>query len=129
MTDETVPRGTKVVARGDIGDAFYVKPRGARIARARDDARAQVVKAGKVAVLGAKNEIVATLGDGAFFGETAILKDTPRNADVVSVGDAPTALLKLTRDDFVERLGPLEDALRAEADRRNAALAQANSLA
>ena len=38
-------------------------------------------------------------------GETAILKDTPRNADVVAAHDEGTVVLELTRDDFVKLLG------------------------
>jgi CRP-like cAMP-binding protein len=108
MSEASVDRGAHVLRKGDIGDAFYV------------------LKRGRVGVVDDKGALVAELGEGAYFGETAILKDTPRNADVVAL--EPCGLLKLTRDDFVKLLGPLEDALNAEAERRRADLERSNRL-
>ncbi|KAH8065696.1 cGMP-dependent protein kinase [Aureococcus anophagefferens] len=106
MSEASVDRGAHVLRKGDIGDAFYVLKRGES---GSSTTRALVAGSAR-----------------AYFGETAILKDTPRNADVVAL--EPCGLLKLTRDDFVKLLGPLEDALNAEAERRRADLERSNRL-
>ena len=64
------------------------------------------------------------LGAGAYFGETALLRDAPRNADVVVAANGAT-LLKLTREHFDRRLGPLRSVLAKESDRREKALGEA----
>jgi hypothetical protein len=43
-----------------------------------------------------------------FFGERALLKDEPRGATVVVVGDTRLRCLTLTREVFTEYLGPLQ---------------------
>ncbi len=64
--------GTVITAQGDPGDKFYV------------------IRDGTVKVVvddGAASEVVATLGKGDFFGETALLLGEPRNATVVAKDD------------------------------------------
>lgn len=43
-----------------------------------------------------------------FFGERALLKDEPRGATVVVMGQTPLRCLTLTREVFTEYLGPLQ---------------------
>ena len=52
---------------------------------------------------------VASLGEGAFFGEQALLKAVPRNADVVAKGKC--VVLKLGKRSFCMFRRKLEDSL------------------
>ena len=75
------PLGTEIVRQGDPGDRFYV------------------IESGEVTV--SKNgRQVATLEQGDFFGEIALLKEIPRTATVTARKD--TLLYALERDDFLE---------------------------
>jgi signal-transduction protein with cAMP-binding, CBS, and nucleotidyltransferase domain len=60
-----------------------------------------IVLAGEVEVTRAGDgdpEHVMTLGPGDFFGEVAILQDTPRSATLTAVGE--TTILTMERDEF-----------------------------
>ncbi len=65
-----------------------------------------VVSAGRVQVVkdlgGAKETVLATLGPGDFFGETALLDGYQRSASVRAVGN--TECLAMTRWDFTAEL-------------------------
>lgn len=78
-----VPAGQVVVRQGAPADKFFIIVDG-EVEVVREDA--------------GSSEVVATLRPGQFFGEMAILLDTPRSATVRSVG--PTALLTMDRDTF-----------------------------
>lgn len=77
-------QGEAVFKQGAPGDAFYI------------------VYSGKVEVrlkrLAFFSKTVAVLGEGDFFGETALLSQEPRNATVVAA--APTMLFTLLASDF-----------------------------
>jgi MFS family permease len=75
-----VPVGEDVVKQGDAGDRFYVVADGEL----------------GVSVDGAE---VATLHDGDYFGEIALLRDVPRTATVRARRDS--VLVALDRDDFL----------------------------
>ncbi len=78
-----VAAGARIFAEGEIGDALYV-----------------VVKGGvRIERHGAT---IAELGPGECVGELALLDDAPRSATVVAV--APTELLRIGRDDFLDTL-------------------------
>lgn len=73
-----------------------------------------VVVEGEVAVTreaGGEQEPVASLGPGDFFGEIAVLRDTPRSATLTAAGDA--TLLMMEREDFrsvvAQSLGTVAD--------------------
>lgn len=76
--------GETVFKQGEAGDAFYI------------------VYKGKVEIrlkrLVFLSRTVATLGEGSFFGETALLSQDPRNATVVCA--EPTLLFTLLASDF-----------------------------
>ncbi|HKC22330.1 MAG TPA: cyclic nucleotide-binding domain-containing protein, partial [Gaiellaceae bacterium] len=72
--------GEAVVTQGETGDRFYVVVEGDL----------------GVNVDGAE---VATLDDGDYFGEIALLRDVPRTATVRARRDS--TLLALERDDFL----------------------------
>jgi CRP/FNR family transcriptional regulator, cyclic AMP receptor protein len=73
------PAGHVIARQGEIGTGFYVIISG----------RVRVVRDGAV---------VATLGDGEFFGELSVLDRQPRNAMVAT--EVPTSCLALASWDF-----------------------------
>ncbi len=77
---QQVAAGEIIVAEGDAGTAFYVIVRG-EVAISREVPEPHVL---------------ATLGEGEFFGEIAILADVPRSATVKATRS--TELLKISRE-------------------------------
>jgi uncharacterized protein YhbP (UPF0306 family) len=83
MHAATAQPGEVIVREGGPADKFFI------------------VVEGEVEVLrgeGGQAESVATLGPGHFFGDIAIMRDTPRSASVRAV--KPTRLLAMERDTF-----------------------------
>lgn len=81
---ETFAPGDTIIKQGDPGEKFYIVLSGKTEAR-------QAGKHGRDIRLGVMN-------DGSYFGEIALLMDSPRVASVVAV--APTSVLALDRKDF-----------------------------
>ena len=75
--------GEELIVEGDIGDAAYL------------------IVSGAVAVMAGGNE-VASLGQGQFVGEMAILDSEPRSASVIATEDVRA--LKIEREDFTDLL-------------------------
>lgn len=105
LRERRYPRGSMILAQGDPGDALYL------------------IAAGQVKVVliheDGREVILSVLGEGAFFGEMALLDQEPRSAHVVAMTDA--SLLQLRREDFQARLrhGPdVAIALLRELSRR-----------
>ena len=99
-----VEAGTEVVRQGEPGDRFYLIDRGALEARIGGEVRRR-------------------LSGGDFFGEIALLRDTPRTATVVAV--EASRLLALDRDDFIAAVtghAPSRDAADAVVTARLAAV-------
>ena len=71
--------GDALIEQGEEGDAFYAIRSG----------RMDVVRDG---------EVIATLGPGQYFGETALLTDAPRNATVLA--HTPARTFRLSRQGF-----------------------------
>ncbi|PTL85793.1 cyclic nucleotide-binding domain-containing protein [Vitiosangium sp. GDMCC 1.1324] len=74
------PEGALIIEQGTRGDAFYV------------------ICAGRVRIVrqsGAEQRNLAVLGEGAFFGEMALLSGAPRSASVVSASEE-TQLLEIS---------------------------------
>lgn len=76
--------GELVFRQGDAGDRIYVVKSGEAEVVRDDPDKGEVV--------------IARLGQGAYFGEMALLSDAPRNASVRAVTDLTT--LAIERDDF-----------------------------
>jgi CRP-like cAMP-binding protein len=77
--------GTEIVHRGDPGEEFYI------------------VRDGRLAAVGESGQTLAEMGPGEFFGEIALLRDTPRTATVVGI--VAGSVWRLGRQDFRELLG------------------------
>ena len=84
MKLETFPAGAVIVSQGDEGDRFYLIRRGVVDVKRSED--------------GIRSTVVASLGEGAFFGEAALLTGEPRNATVVA--HEPTEVFTLSKEDF-----------------------------
>ncbi len=93
-------KGTKIIKKGEVGLEFFV------------------VKSGSVSVedieSGGRHYDNQTLSDGAYFGERAIVKEEPRAANVIAIDDVTT--LTLSRETFLEVVGPLESLMRKTND-------------
>jgi putative ABC transport system ATP-binding protein len=83
MTSEQHAANTVVIRQGDPGDKFYLLRRGT---------------VDVVAQVGSQTITKATLREGDFFGEAALLTGAPRNASVITRED--TILYALGKDDF-----------------------------
>lgn len=85
---ERHPANRRVIVQGDPGDRFYIIVRG----------KVDVVRHEP----GLAEQRTATLYDGDYFGEVALLKDVPRTATVWT--RAPCIFLTLERADFLALL-------------------------
>ncbi|MEX2274698.1 MAG: cyclic nucleotide-binding domain-containing protein [Actinomycetota bacterium] len=77
----TAGPGEALVEQGGEGDAFYA------------------IRSGRMDVV-RDTEVIASLGPGDYFGETALLTDAPRNASVVA--HTPVRAFRLSRRGFDE---------------------------
>jgi CRP-like cAMP-binding protein len=85
--------GDVLMRQGEVGDRFYVIVSG----------RVEVLVAPPGAAQGAPGERVATLGEGQYVGEIALLLDVPRTATVRA--REPVNALSLGRREFRDLLG------------------------
>lgn len=93
LTSQVVESGTAVITEGEAGDSFYLVESG----------EAEVTKKGEAGV-------VATLKQGDYFGEVALLNDLPRQATVTAKTKLKVATLG--KDGFQRLLGPVLDHLK-----------------
>lgn len=93
---EQVAEGTRVIREGEPGHKFYL------------------IRKGTVSVRkGPRDEEIAQLAEGDFFGETALLTGQPRNASIVALTD--TTLYGLSQENFqraVSQRATFEDEIR-----------------
>ncbi len=98
MVKECHPPGTVIIHKGDPGDKFYI------------------ISQGDVDVIDPDqpgDPVLASLSQGDFFGEAALLTGEPRNADVHS--KTPVELYSLDADEFkkvLKRSPTFEDEVR-----------------
>ena len=103
--------GERIIVEGDRADHFFVLVEGrVTVSRRGPDGR---------------EEPLAVLGQGEYFGETGLLRGAPRNATVTAADDGPVTLLRTDGAGF-SRL--LNDTGEAGADLAGAMLARANRL-
>ena len=84
MHQEDFAPGADIIRQGDAGDKFYVVAKG----------RADIIIESETGT-----RTAASLGEGGFFGEVALLRDQPRNA-TVRAGD-PVVTYTLSKPDFL----------------------------
>jgi predicted MFS family arabinose efflux permease len=95
VTPIPVAAGELVFSAGDVGDRFYI------------------VERGEVEVLDGDG-VVATIGEGGYFGEIALVRNVSRTAGIRARSDAD--LLALDRDEFIAAVtGHAPSAAAAEA--------------
>ncbi|GKZ01355.1 hypothetical protein MPSEU_001086500 [Mayamaea pseudoterrestris] len=86
MEKETVPAGTMVIEKGDMGDFYYI------------------IDSGEVAFVDPDNQDnVTTLskaGRGEAFGELALLYDSPRSVSCIASDEGPVTLWKVDQLTF-----------------------------
>jgi len=93
--------GEVIIKQGDVGDSFYLIAKG--------EVSVQV------------NHIqVAALGSGSFFGEMSLLSNEKRSATVTAITEV--SCLVLSRSDFQEHLGTIEEVNEEARRRKEAAL-------
>lgn len=112
----TFKDGEFVIKEGDKGTTFYIIKSGSAI----------VKKSMDVTQMSPEKLQIATLSNGNFFGEMSLLRDEPRQADVIANGTLEC--LSLNQGKFVELLGPLQAILNREADERKHALKRADHI-
>ena len=96
LASKTVPRGTAIIRQGAEGDSMFLIARGI--------ANVQIEEHGT------QNQ-VATLYAGDFFGESALLHSSPRNATIVAA--TPCSLYELKRRDLDRLFEEFPDIRRA----------------
>jgi CRP-like cAMP-binding protein len=88
LIERRFPKGATIVEEGTPGDYMYVIREGrVKVTKLSEDGR---------------EKILQMLGEGAFFGEMALLDQAPRSATVKTL--APVRLLALSRTDFLSVL-------------------------
>ena len=83
LRSRTVPRGTDIIRQGQMSDSMFLIARGiANVTRSEEG----------------ETKNIATLYAGDFFGESALLHDTPRNATATAA--TPCSMYELKRSEF-----------------------------
>ncbi|CAK58540.1 unnamed protein product (macronuclear) [Paramecium tetraurelia] len=95
-------KGDYVIREGEQGDIFYMIEEGELIAT-------------KTLIQGQEPTKVFQYKAGDYFGELALLKDIPRQANVVA--ETEVKLIYLDRHSFKRMLGPLEDILKRNTEK------------
>jgi CRP/FNR family cyclic AMP-dependent transcriptional regulator len=88
VTRRSAPRGSTIMAAGDVTDSLYIVISG-RLKVMMGDADGKEV-------------ILTIIGPGEFFGEMGLIDDNPRSASVVAI--EPCELLSVTKRDFKKSL-------------------------
>eukprot|EP00331_Platyophrya_macrostoma_P029286 CAMPEP_0176439432 /NCGR_PEP_ID=MMETSP0127-20121128/19937_1 /TAXON_ID=938130 /ORGANISM="Platyophrya macrostoma, Strain WH" /LENGTH=377 /DNA_ID=CAMNT_0017823695 /DNA_START=52 /DNA_END=1185 /DNA_ORIENTATION=- len=89
--------GEYVIKEGETGNTFYFIEDGEAVAT-------------KTLKQGSEPEVVFDYKPGDYFGELALLKEVPRQANIVAKTDL--VLASMDRDSFKRLIGPLEDLLK-----------------
>lgn len=92
LAEENYNDGDVIFRQGDDGDFFYIVKEGTAVCSLKDAA--------------GQSKIVATLNEGDYFGEIALLTAKPRQATVTAQGSL--SVLSLDRATFTRVMGPLD---------------------
>ena len=109
LRSRTVPRGTDIIRQGHAGDSMFLIARGI--------AKVSMVE-------GSETRDLAMLYAGDFFGESALLHETPRNATATAA--TPCSLYELKRVDL-DRLCDGHPEIRAGVERIDAQRLERNA--
>lgn len=91
IKEENFAQGSTVITQGEEGNVFYI-----------------IISGEATASVGSTE--VKQYKSGDYFGELALLRDTPRAATVVA--NSQLKLASIDRDSFKRLLGPLDDILK-----------------
>ena len=106
LQERTYNDGDHIIRQGDVGDQFYILKEGSAICTIDD-------------------KVVMTLKQNDYFGERALLQDAPRAANVIAQGRV--VCLHIGRVTFEEVLGPLQDIIDEDRQRRELACSAKSS--
>mmetsp|Transcript_20120 Transcript_20120/g.36407 ORF Transcript_20120/g.36407 Transcript_20120/m.36407 type:complete len:375 (-) Transcript_20120:82-1206(-) len=100
MSSDLYDESEAIITQGEVGDKFYILEDGTCAAY----------------IAGQQGEVEVKKYDkqGDYFGELALLNDAPRKATVRATGEGAT-VLSMSKEDFVNLLGPIQDILRKHA--------------
>ncbi len=96
LAEETYEDGSVVCNQGDEGNYFYIIKEGNAVCYQKDAA--------------GNEKMVASLNDGHYFGEIALLTSKPRQATVKAKGKLK--VLAIDRATFTRVLGPMEEIMK-----------------
>ena len=103
LQEETFPDNSVICRQGDTGETFYIVKEGSAQCTQKTPA--------------GDEGVVAKLGNGAYFGEIALLTSKPRQATVTCKGELKC--LTLDRKTFKRVMGPLQDILMRNLEQYN----------
>jgi serine/threonine protein kinase len=92
-------QGERCIAEGDDGDRFFL------------------IRSGSASVKTRQRGEIASIGEGDFFGEMALISDAPRSATVTATSKQLTCLT-IRRHTFTKLFGPLQELLEAHTAAR-----------
>ncbi|MEW5303042.1 MAG: hypothetical protein WDW36_005773 [Sanguina aurantia] len=104
--------GAAVITQGEAGDRFYIVEHG-ELTAFKDTPEAAAPAAAGARPKSISSPVMA-YGTGSYFGELALLRNTPRAATVRCKSNV--TLLALGRADFAKLLGPVVEAMQKEAE-------------
>lgn len=110
LRSTTVPRGTDIIRQGQMGDSMFLIARGI--------ANVTLTENGE-------SRKLATLYAGDFFGESALLHDTPRNATATAA--TPCSMYELKRSDLDKICADYPE-IRAEVEKVDEQRQQSNTM-
>ena len=96
LSEETFQNGDLICNQGEEGNFFYIVKEGSAVCSVSDSA--------------GNSKDVATLNQGNYFGEIALLTSKPRQATVKAKGTL--VVLALDRATFTRVLGNIEDIMK-----------------
>lgn len=102
MHSELFDTGEVIIQQGDVGDKFYILEDGSCAAYIDGEAGEMKVK--------------DYVDKGTYFGEIALLTDAKRKATVRATGSG-AVVLHISKEDFTQVLGPIQDMLKRDIDR------------
>ena len=105
LEKEVFETGETIIRQGNTGDHFYIIAEG-------------TVSVFKTNVESGKEDKLADLKIGAYFGEKALLSEDTRQASCIA--DSKVVALTLGREDFIDMMGTVDEMLNKEGQEKEA---------